>query len=321
MGLGVHGLVYGVILGAFLHLAIQIPGLIKYKFKWIPQIGLNDPGVKQVLGLLGPRVATMLFVKMFLVVRDNLASHLNEGSLSAINLGWFIMQVPETLLGTAVAITLLPTISELLARGEKDKFSETINQAARAMLAMTIPVAILLAVGLRPLVQFAFSFSAEGTGLVVLATRAYLLGLVGHALLEIAARSFYAQQDAKTPLLAAAINAFLYLALAVTLSNQLGFVGIALANSIAFTTEALLLLYILNRRFPGILAVRKTLTRALLVSAAAGGILYFVLNLPPIANLSLIPSVAVYAGGMLAALLGVTPFVWSEVKLLVKIGG
>ena len=54
-GLGVYGLVYGVILGAALFLLIQLPGLVRYNFRWKPVIGLNHPGVRQVLGLLGPR--------------------------------------------------------------------------------------------------------------------------------------------------------------------------------------------------------------------------------------------------------------------------
>ena len=66
-GLGIHGLVFGVILGAFLHLGIQIPGLIRYHFRWTPAINLRNPGVQQVLVLLGPRVLTMFFLQVFFI--------------------------------------------------------------------------------------------------------------------------------------------------------------------------------------------------------------------------------------------------------------
>lgn len=78
-GFGIHGLVYGVILGALLHLGIQIPGLIFYRFRWAPRINLRDPGVRQVLLLLGPRVANMFFVYLFFIVRDNLALRVRRG--------------------------------------------------------------------------------------------------------------------------------------------------------------------------------------------------------------------------------------------------
>ena len=311
-GLGIHGLVYGVILGALLHLVIQVPGLIRYRFRWAPVINLRDPGVRQVLALLGPRVLTMFFLYMFFYVRDNLASHMGEGAVTALNYGWFIMQVPETLIGTAIAIALLPTLSEHIARGDYEAFRQTVNRALRTLLALTIPVAALLAVGIRPFVQVVLGFEPAGTDLVAWATRAYLLGLMGHSLLEVAARSFYAQQDARTPLFAAALNAVAYILFAVLLSRQLGPVGIALANSLAFTGEALLLLYLLDRRHPGILRLGGTFARAVVVSVGGGLLVYGLMSLP-------FPVLPLTMGALGLGALAVLPFIWPEVKLLVRL--
>ena len=319
-GLGIYGLVYGVIIGAALHLCIQIPGLIRYKFKWTPRINLREAGMKQVLFLLGPRVVTMLFIQLSFIIRDNRASGLEEGAVSALNNGWFIMQVPETLLGTAIAIAILPTISEIFARGERDKFRQTVNGGIRAMLALTIPAAILLAVGVRPLVQAAFGFEPGKTEMIVIAARAYLLGLTGHALLEAASRSFYAQQNAKTPLFAAGLNAGLYFILAFSFSQIFGFWGIALANSIAFTTEAILLLWLLNRRFPGILRIRDTFIRVALASLITGTALFFFLQLDTFSTLSNALTAVVTAGGMLVGLAVITPFILPEIRLLLSLG-
>ncbi len=311
-GMGIHGLVYGVILGALLHLAIQIPGLIRYRFRWAPTINLRDPGVRKVLALLGPRVLTMFFLYMFFYVRDNLASHMGEGAVTALNYGWFIMQVPETVIGTAIAIALLPTLSEHIARGENEAFRKTVNRGLRTLLSLTIPVAALLSVGIRPLIQVVLGFDPAGTDLVAWATRAYLLGLIGHSLLEVAARSFYAQQDARTPLYAAALNAGAYIVFAVFLSGQLGPVGIALANSLAFTGEALLLLYLLNRRQPGVLQVGGTFVRAVLVSIGGALVVYGLMNLP-------FPLLPLTMGALGVGALAVLPFIWPEVKLLVRL--
>jgi putative peptidoglycan lipid II flippase len=311
-GLGIHGLVYGVIFGALLHLVIQIPGLLHFKFRWTPAINLRNPGVQQVLALLGPRVLTMFFLQVFFITRDNLASGLGEGAVTALNYGWFIMQVPETLIGTALAIALLPTLSEYFARGERDQFGNTINHSIRILLALTIPAAVLLWIALHPLVQTIFDFDPQGTELVVWATRAYLLGLIGHSLLEMSARSFYAQQDARTPLFLAALNAGLYILFAITLSRWMGAVGIALANTIAFTIEASLLLFLLNRRFPGILKVRSTAIRVI-IGAICGGLVVFLALLLPLPALPL-ALLALIAGGVV-----ILPFIIPEIKLLVKL--
>ncbi len=89
--------------------------------------------------------------------------------------------------------------------------------------------------------------------MILWATRAFLLGLMGHAWLEVAVRSFYAQQNARIPLIAASLQAVAFIALAVLLALTIGHVGIALADTFTFTGEALLLLFLLNRRFPGVL--------------------------------------------------------------------
>ncbi len=321
LGMGVHGIVYGVIIGAALHLLIQLPGLIRYKFRWTPRIELKNPGVHQILFLLGPRVLTMFFIQMFFIIRDYMASFMDEGAVTALNNGWFIMQVPETLLGTTVAIALLPTISEIFARNDIDEFKKTVNGALKVILAITIPVGLLMIAGISPLIKLAFGYTIEETARVTLATRIYLLGLTGHAMLEIASRSFYAQKDAKTPLLAAFLNAIGYLGIVYLLTNLMGFAGIALANILAFTLEALLLLWLLNRRYNGILKVANSFFRALLVSAPLAGIIYWVLNMPRITAMSDLYQGAAAAGLMLVGLLITAPFIWKEVKILLTLGG
>ena len=87
-GLGVYGLVYGVIIGAALHLAIQMPGLVKYQFHWTPSISVKDERVREVLRLVGPRLITMFFIQVTFIARDNLASRLpGAGAISALAIG------------------------------------------------------------------------------------------------------------------------------------------------------------------------------------------------------------------------------------------
>ncbi len=94
-GMGVHGLVYGVVIGAILHLGIQIPGLIRYHFQWTPKIGIRTEGVAKVLRLMGPRLITMFFIQLIFIARDNFASRLEVGFVTALTYGWMIFRVPE----------------------------------------------------------------------------------------------------------------------------------------------------------------------------------------------------------------------------------
>jgi putative peptidoglycan lipid II flippase len=313
MGLGLYGLVYGVIIGACLHLAIQLPGLLYYGFRWKPSLGLRDPGVTQVLMLMGPRLLSILCLQAYFVARDNLASHLPAGSVTVLNYGWFVMQFPETLIGTAIAIALLPSLAEYVARQELATFTLKVNRSLQVLLALTVPAAVLLAVGIEPLAQAAFGFDPAQTGLLTWAVRAYLLGLLGHTWLEVAVRSFYANQNAVIPLVGAVAQIILYLILAVTLSNAIGVVGLALADTLAFTTQACVLLWLLNRRYAGVMDVRGTLLRVLL-GAGLGGLFTWVLMTFLPLPLLIRTLAALMAGGLL-----VLPFIWKEVKVLVRL--
>ena len=312
-GLGIHGLVYGVILGAILHLGIQIPGLIRYQFRWRPSLGLNTPGVGQVLRLLGPRLLTMLFIQIIFVARDNLASRLPSGAVTALTYGWVIMQVPETLVGTAVGTALLPTLSELATMGKWAEFRATIQKAFQVLLAITIPIAVLLSMAIRPLIGVAFGLDPEGTQLVTQVTQIYLFGIIAHSLIEVASRSFYAQQEARLPLLASALNAVAYILLAVLLLNPMGASGIALANTLSFTGELLLLVFLLERRMRGHFQVGGTLLRTVIGSLVAGGVFYGLAFFLPVADVYL--AVAGLAVG--AAI--ILPFIWKEMRLLFQL--
>jgi len=314
-GLGIHGLLFGTILGAALFFAVQIPGLIHFKFKWTPKINLLHPSVQQVIRLMLPRIGTVFFIHVIFIAQDNLASGLVAGSVTALVYGWLFMQVPESLIGTAIGTALLPTISEQVIRGEDDAFKSSLNATIRTILALTIPSTVLLSVGARPLVGI-LGFDPAGTELVVWTVRAYMAGLVGHSLLEVAARAFYAQQKALTPLLTSGATALAFILLALILTPALGAPGIGLANTLAFTGEALLLLWLVGRKFPALMNIGKPLLRISLVSAVSGVLVYLFLNLIPLGSLSIVMGTAAGIGLIGLGGLLVLPFIWPEVKML-----
>jgi putative peptidoglycan lipid II flippase len=182
----------------------------------------------------------------------------------------------------------------------------------RIILALTIPSAVLVAVGIHPLVAI-LGFDAAGTEMVVWVTRGFLVGLMGHSLIEVAARAFYAQQNALVPLGASFIATTTFVILAIGLGYALGAPGIALANGLAYTGEAALLWYLLNRRFTGVVAVRTTLLRTIPVAISCGLVVFGLLRLPVSVPDILLGVVALGAGAVLAV-----PFILPELKLLVN---
>jgi len=309
-GMGVHGLVYGVILGACLHLVVQIPGLLRFRFRWFPRLGLNHPGVRQIARLLGPRILTIGAFNLIFIVQDNLASRLGVGAVTALAFGWLIMQVPETIVGTALGTAILPTLSEQAARGDERGFEASLARAVQVLLAFALPTTVILAITIRPLLQAAFGFDPSGTDLVAWATRAFLVGLAGHSLLEVAARAFYARQDARTPLLVSMLSAAVFVVAGVGLFKPLGAPGIGLANSLAFTLEAGILLALLARRYPSLGRQGRPLTRILVGTVLGGAGAWWILGLWP--GVPLFGGAAALATGALLSIVFVIP----ELRLL-----
>lgn len=313
--LGVTGLVYGVIIGACLHLLIQIPALIKFRFHWSPGLALNDPEVKKVLRLMGPRLLTMFFIQLTFLIRDNLASRLAAGAVTSLTYGYMLQQVPETLIGTAIGTALLPTLSEHFAAEEKEAFQQTIQRAVQVLIAVTLPIAAVLALGLRPLLTVAFNFGEAGTTLLVWVTAAFMAGLLGQCLKEVGARSFLARQNAIIPLITAGINVVLYISIGSLLYRPLGAPGIALTDSLVFTIEAILLLILLNRRMIQPVQVSSGLWRTLAAMLTAGLVTWGTVSF-------LTPRVSPLISGTVPMILGFLvclPWIWKEMRTLTQL--
>jgi len=273
---GVRGLAAGAVIGAALHLAIKIPGLLRFGFRWRPILDTGDGAVRKVAVLLGPRVLDLGVFHLTLLATTNLASRLGAGSVSALEWGWDAMQLPETIIGTAFGLVAFPTLAELAARGDRAGLRATLNESLRTVLALAVPAAVGLILLGRPLLALLYqrgAFDAAATEAVYTALRFYALGLAAHVCLELAARAFFAQQDTVTPLLLAAASAGANILLAALLMGPLGHGGLALANSLAVTAEVLALLLILRQRLGGMggRALGRLLLRALAAAAMMGG--------------------------------------------------
>ena len=314
-GFGIHGLVYGVIIGAALHLLIQVPGLIKFKFKWFPKLSVKDESVRKVLRLMGPRLVSMVFIQLIFVAQDNLASRLEVGSVTALSFGWWIQQVPQTMIGTAIATALLPTLSDHIAKGENLVFKNTIERSLKVMIALSLPIAVILSMASLPLIQTAFGFNLNESQMILWAAQAFLVGLLGHNVVELGVRSFFARQNAKVPMVVSALGFSLYLGLSIPLMNRLSFAGIALANALSYSIQALVLVLWLNRQLPDKFRLGGSLLRSALSALLAGLGVWLVMSVLPIPLPNLILALG---GSLVGVLVGMAP-IWKEIRLLIQL--
>ena len=259
---GVFGLAWGVVIGAALHLLLQLPGLVSLPARrYSLNLGLGMQEVRTVITLMGPRLLGVAVVQLNFLLNTYLASLQPEGSLTGISLAFPLMIMPQAAIAQSIAIAALPTFSAQAARGKLDEMRSSLAATLRGVLLLAIPASLGLILLRRPLVQLIYQRGEFDMASVLLVTWPllwYAAGLIGHAIVEIVSRAFYALKDTRTPVfigvLAMTLN-LLFSLLFTFLFKQIGWAphgGLALANSLATGLESIGLLYLMRRKLNGL---------------------------------------------------------------------
>jgi putative peptidoglycan lipid II flippase len=257
---GIHSLAIGALIGALLHLLVQLPGLLRLKGKYTATLGLQIAEVRQVAVLMGPRILGVAVVQINFIVNTILALSLPEGSVSAVTLAFTLMLMPQVAIAQSAAIAAMPTFSAQVALGKLDELRGALASTLRTVLLLAIPATAGLILLRFPLIRFLYEggmFTSHSTELVAWALFWYTAGLVGHSLVEILARAFYALHDTRTPVAvgAAAMSLNILFSFAfLGLFRHWGWLphgGLALANSLATALEMIGLLIFMRRKLGG----------------------------------------------------------------------
>jgi putative peptidoglycan lipid II flippase len=266
-GANVYGLAWGAVLSAVLHLAIQLPGLLGIKTS-VPKLRfLPDwriPGVREVMGLMGPRVLGLAVAQINFIVNANFASLMIAGSYTALVNAWTLMFFALGIIGQSVGTAVFPSLAALVAEQNIDGFKDRLASALRAVLFLAIPSTVGLILLGRPVVALLYergNFTPESTGATAWALAFFALGIAGHAGLEVLSRAFYALSDTRTPVFVGLASMISNIVLSVIFIRFIGdptslengpFAGLALANSVTTLLEALALWWLLRRRIGSI---------------------------------------------------------------------
>jgi putative peptidoglycan lipid II flippase len=294
------GMAIGTLIGGFLQLSVQLPSLGRVGFRWRPGLSFRDPGVRDVMRLMAPAVIGAAAVQVNVFVNSNFASYLGDGPVSWLNVAFRFMQLPIGLFGVAIGTVSLPLVSRHSARGDLARLGRTVGQALELVAVLCVPAAAGLAFFGLPVIGLIYEhgrFTAADTTAAAQALAGYALGLAGYAGIKVLAPSFYALDDARTPMLVAVGSIVTNYLLNWTFVRGLGFGHVGLALSTSFV--ALLnftLLYALLRRRVGSLGTG--LGRSLLMIAIATAIMILVAGALDRALAGHLPAAAVARHGL-----------------------
>jgi putative peptidoglycan lipid II flippase len=247
----VIGVAVGVLIGGVMQLALQLPWVLRQGISLIPRWMPDHPAVKRIGWLMVPAIFGSAIYQFNQFMGTLLASLLAEGSVSWLYYADRLVQFPLGVFAIAISTAALPSLSRQAAGKDIDDFKETLGHALRLVFFITIPsMTGLIALG-RPIVQVFFergAFDAFSTSMTAIALLNYSLGLWAFSGIRVMVSAFYALQDTKTPVMAAAVALAANLLLSLLLMGPLRHGGLALALSLASSLQFCLLMFLFRRR-------------------------------------------------------------------------
>ncbi len=208
---GVYGLAMGVILGAIMHLLVQVPVVVKHKLfpRFIPKINWKE--IFQVMKLSLPRTLALSCNSLALLVIIAMASTLKEGSISLFTFSFNLQSVPVGIIGISYSVAAFPVLARSFSLNEMDKFIEHIIGAAKQIIFWSLPIIVLIIVLRAQIVRVVLgtgTFSWADTRLTAAASALFIISLVTQSLVLLFVRGYYAAARTKTPLIVNMLSSF-----------------------------------------------------------------------------------------------------------------
>jgi len=245
---GIKGLGFGVILGAILHLAIQIPTAISAGFRPKFKLDFKNKYLKEIAVMMIPRTLALGTTQLNLLVMTIIASTLSAGSITVFQFASNLQYFPIGLIGISFALAAFPTFSELIAKKKFKKMSEYLISSSRQILFFIVPITVIFLLLRAQIVRLALGSGAfDWTATTVTAdTLAFFsISLFAQCLIPLFTRAFYALKDTWTPFYIAFVSALINIIGSLVLKENYGIAGLSLAFSLSMIVQfILLILYI-----------------------------------------------------------------------------
>jgi len=233
-------------------LLLQFPVLVRYKMRFRLDFNFRgDLQLKRILLLMLPGIAGVAIYQINIIVTRLMASFLPDGSVSYLYYGQRLFEFPQGIFIVSLAQAALPMMSRQVAEKDDAGLRESLNFAMTLVTIFTLPAIIGLVLCARPIYSVFFlggEFSVTALENTALALICYAPGLIFVGYSRIAAQTFYALKDTRTPVVISFWTLLVNLVAGLVLMQFYGFAGLAIALTLASVFNAVMLLILLQRK-------------------------------------------------------------------------
>lgn len=269
---GIMGFAIGVVAGHIGNFLVQMPALWKKGMGYRPVFDLGHPGVRKIFILMLPAIIALSANQINLIINQNLASALSEGSITALRMANRLMWLPLGVFAGSIAVAIFPTMTAQAARREMTDFKKTFSMGIRSIFLITIPAGAGLIFLSVPIVRLLFQhgeFGPDATAITANALVFYAIGLFAQSAIWVITRAFYALHDTLQPVIVAIVTIAINYVLNIVLMGPMQESGLAFAYSVSGIVNMLVLLYLLRRKI-GPIGAKNLLKSFVLITVAAG---------------------------------------------------
>lgn len=251
--IGIYAPAFGMILGALLHLVVQMPLVLSLGFKFKPSFDFKNKDVVETFKLMWPRSISLALLRISDIINIALASIAAVGSIVAFNFAQVLQLVPISMFAGSLAQAALPSLSIEFNQKRYEQFKKLFQESLHQILFLILPAAAILAILRIPAVRLVFGAREFPWELTVLTGRvliAFSVGIAAQAVSLLLLRGFHAIRDSITPVKVNVTTALVNITLSITFIYilNLSIVFLAIAYSTANIIGALLLLYLLDKK-------------------------------------------------------------------------
>lgn len=327
---GIIGLAIGVVIGALLHLLLQVPFIVKQGF--LPKLSFrNDLTIiRKVMLLSLPRTLALSANQIALIFLIGFASLITVGSIAVFNLSFNLQSVPLAIIGASYSVAAFPTLVRLFTNGDREAFFSHVTIAARHIIFWSIPAIVLFIVLRAQIVRVILGsgeFTWTDTRLTAASLALFATSLLAQSLVLLFVRGYYAAGKTVKPLIINVFSSFLVVAFAYILLNTFnnskpfqffiesllrvegisgtGILMLPLAYSLALIINAGLFWILFQRDFNKFsVTISRTFFQSLSAAVVMGFVVHRFLNIfDDIFDLNTF--LGIFAQGLLSGLIGI----------------
>ena len=246
----------GVLIGGILQVVLNFPLLRKIGYGFKFDFSFKGKALSELWNKFLPGVWGIAVRQINLLADRTLASMLITGSISALNYGNRIMQLPLGIFGVSVGTAVIPHFSRNVATENWKEFNEKLEYAVSLLAFIMIPVTFLIILLGKDYIHILFMRGAFNKKALTMSYNAlvfYSLGLIFYSLNRVYTAIFYSMKNTKTPFIIASVTVGINIILNLILMNMMSYKGLALATSISSAIQLIIILVILNIRYKQII--------------------------------------------------------------------